>query len=176
MARARPPLNTGRLLGEYGAGVGLGTALGLLGGLAGRVLSGPCEDEFFGCLGGVVLGVFIGYLAGATIGVHAVGSSGPEDGSRLLTLAGVGLGLIVSGLVVSDRWPEALQAIFGLSIPVWGGMAGFNLTRRYDPGAGPTAEHRVQVRVGVPMPVLVRNPDGQGYAAAIRLPLLQVRL
>lgn len=179
LARERPPVNTRRLLGEYAGGVGLGAALGILGGLAGFVLAGRCDESFadyFGCLGGMYLGALVGFMAGATIGVHSVGSSGPEGGSWLATLAGVALGLVVSGLVVSERWPDVLQVIFGLSIPVWGGIGGFNLSRRYDEGAGPMAGRRVQVRVGVPAPVLVRTPGGRGYSAAVRWPLLQIKL
>jgi hypothetical protein len=146
---AREPERTGapmglRIMAEVGAG-GL-TALG--GGLAGGLLGvGLCEatggsSGLFGCLGDGGLGLMLGAALGYPLGVWWGGDAAGGDGNLLVTMAGMGGGVLVAvvlGLAMSQVDPTegALTGLVSGLAVLSGPVVAYELSQKREPRRGP---------------------------------------
>ena len=157
---AVPPLDGARLLGELVLGGLIGFGGVIVGGFAG---AGLCVDDGgddggddFACLGSIVIG---GYLVGAVgfgLGVGIVGRSGSQTGSIGAAIGGTVLGGLVSLLSLYSKKDEIIVGAM-VSMPILGGIIGFNATRRWrvpSPSVAPIGSlvrlERGSISLGIP--------------------------
>ena len=125
----KPPLRSGRILGEILAGGALGFALGCGGAYLGYVIAGG-EDEDIEWAWGLIIGGSLGASIGSALGVYIIGSMGNETGSIGATFLGsvLGVGLSWVALLVGE---ESILTYISIAISPIGACVGFNMTRRY---------------------------------------------
>ena len=169
-----PPLPIGRKVAQFLVGSGTGIITGAMGGVVGYGLS-TCNDEddaYFCGLGGIALGVSVGYVFGSSLGVYAVGYDEEASGRFSFTLLGGIGGAVLSGLVLSGL-EEDLNLVVLLAGPTLGAMAVNNLTRRYRSPSQQTGLlnlDRSGFALGVPAVSLTRLADPhRTVARSIRL-------
>ena len=103
LGRIAKKLFVGSLVGGF-----LGLSGGLIGGVAEDARSN-CSDEFFGCIGGVMLGASIGYTAGVALGVSKLDPYDQPVKTMLGSLMGLGVGILSVRLNAAEEyWPALL--------------------------------------------------------------------
>lgn len=128
----RPPLNGGKVAMEAVAGVAVGVTCAYTGALIG-VLSNDADG--YEDLGPAIVGFLVGGTIGNAIGIYAVGVSGEDHGSFATTLAGSAAGTVgMIGLLAAADGADGGEGltILALSLPVVGGILGFNQSRTYE--------------------------------------------
>ncbi|MBI1922927.1 CotH kinase family protein [Candidatus Poribacteria bacterium] len=125
----------GRVVGEILMGGVAGAGFGILGGFMGAKIDEALFDDYYWQpLLGVLIGGYIGYTVGSSLGVYVIGNSGDETGSYPATLGGSILGSVV-GSVIGLALVEKLEGwalIPILAGPVLGAVSGFNATRKQE--------------------------------------------
>lgn len=92
-----------RLWLQFGSGVVLGAAGGLLGGVGGFAVNG--FNNNLDAIGPVLLGTSIGYLAGGALGIYLVANSSSYDASFGYIVLGniVGAGVGIGGILLTEN-------------------------------------------------------------------------
>ena len=119
----KPPMTSGRILGQTLAGTG-GGFLGMLAGAGISLIGGESLPSLF-------IGMLAGSTIGSSIGVFIAGSAGNQQGSYPATLLGSVLGMIVFLQLGFDSDYLSFY-IAAIAMPTLGGIIGFNLTRKYE--------------------------------------------
>lgn len=129
-----------RIAAETGAGLLGSLALGLGGSLAGvGICEGlQLEKGFLACLDAVIYGLAAGIVLGTPLGVWGGGEATDGNGSLLATLAGSGLGILVSLGIIGATHGEGLESTLGfLTVAIGpslvGSILGYELTQREKP-------------------------------------------
>jgi len=122
-----------RLWLQFGSGVVLGAAGGLLGGVGGFAANGFNDD--FDAIGPVLLGTSIGYLTGGALGIYLVANSSSYDASFGYIILGniVGAGVGIGGILLTENTfkgdaPKTLDVGLAFSSIIIGGIIANSLT------------------------------------------------
>lgn len=156
-----PPLDNGRIMREFFAGV-TGGILGSIGfAYAGAAVIGPHGGEDPGLIGAVI-GTLFGATVGSSIGVQIAGTAGDETGSYGATLLGSTVGMLTFLLIHPD--PDNAPFWIGLyTLPTVGGIIGFNATRKSQTtsefGTGLINFRNGQLNLAAPTIYLHRHPS-----------------
>jgi hypothetical protein len=127
-----------RLWLQFGSGVVLGAAGGLLGGVGGFAANGFNND--LDAVGPVLLGTSIGYLAGGALGIYLVANSSSYDASFSYIVLGniVGAGVGIGGIFLTENLfignaPKTLGVGLAFSSVIIGGIIANSLTIKTRP-------------------------------------------
>lgn len=122
-----------RLWLQFGSGVVLGAAGGLLGGVGGFAANDFNND--LDAIGPVLLGTSIGYLAGGALGIYLVANSSSYDASFGYIVLGniVGAGVGIGGILLTENVfkgnaPKTLGVGLAFSSVIVGGIIANSLT------------------------------------------------
>lgn len=171
----KPPIDGGRVVGQ----VVLGTVTGAVGVIGGAYAGyGVCSDRSgeFACIGHIVIGAFVGGVAGMSFGVYAVGNAKSTRGSYgttfLGTLLGAGVGILV-GIAVGQGNNEGVGFGAFVATSMAGSLVGFYAGRKWrdePPRVGSLLRlDRGRVSLGLPLPALVRSETQQRAITAVPL-------
>ena len=125
-----PPVSFSRITSEILFGSICGLAGVLVGGAGGLALAGDesGESETYGA---IFIGALAGWSVGNALGIYVVGSAEDQAGSFPMTLLGsaAGAAIVVMSIAALDPDHPAFL-VAAASLPLAGGIVGFNLTRR----------------------------------------------
>ena len=127
----KPPIS--RLWFQFGSGVALGVAGGILGGAGGFAVNGFNND--LDAIAPVFLGTMVGYLAGGALGIYLVANSSSYDASFGYIMLGnlVGAGVGIGGILLSENsfnsdTPKTLSVGLAFSAVIVGGIIANSLS------------------------------------------------
>lgn len=134
---SKPPLNQGKVIGEFIGGSVLGMATGL--GAANIGASISYDGTWFSEWPGAIFGFALGYPLGCALGVYLIGNIGSDTGSF-----GSALGAAYGGIMVGTIGAYAMYRVSGyasaivfLAAPPLLATFAFNKSRRYkNPSVG----------------------------------------
>ena len=110
--------------------IGVGTATGLLGGLAGTMFGYAFKQDCEKCLPNVPSGTFscglVGWIIGTALGIDYIGKTHSYKSNFLLTLGGSFVGMI-GGISLTYKTKYGLSSLF---CPSLCGTIAFNLTAK----------------------------------------------
>ena len=152
---------------QLGLGAVLGLAGGGLGGLVGAGLTRN-DNNPWSELGGVIIGGFLGYTAGVTLGVKYAGDTDQVKGSTVVTFGASIAGLFVGGGVAS--WVAAedgfAAGVFVVT-SVGTAMLGHFLSRKYVVQASP--HEQAQMHILRPTLLTVSSEHGSQHMAGVEV-------
>jgi hypothetical protein len=127
----KPPLNQGKLVGEFVAGGVLGLAAGIGAAYIGAAIT--YDGTWFSELPGAIIGFSVAYPLGCALGVHTVGNLGHDTGSFASALGaaygGILLGAVGAWALSYVSRTAAVLAV--LATPPLLATFAFNKSRRF---------------------------------------------
>lgn len=131
IALSKPPLNQGKIFGEFITGSALGMAAGLGAAYVGAMIS--YDGSWFSELPGAVVGFTLAYPLGCALGVYLIGNIGSDTGSFDSALGAAYGGIIVGaiGAYAMNRVSKSASVITLLAAPPLLATFAFNKSRRY---------------------------------------------